>query len=75
MAILGLRSLYFAVTGLLRRLRFLHLALASLLGFVGLKMLVSHWFEISIVASLVVIGAILAIFALASACWPARNNH
>ncbi len=74
-AILGLRSLYFAVTGLLRRLRFLHLALASLLGFVGLKMLVSHWFEISIVASLVVIGAILAIFALASACWPARNNH
>ena len=73
-AILGLRSLYFAVAGLLGRLRFLHLALAALLGFVGLKMIVSPWFEISIVASLTAIGAILAIFALTSAFWPAKKK-
>ena len=73
-AILGLRSLYFAVAGLLGRLRFLHLALAALLGFVGLKMIVSPWFEVSIVASLAAIGAILALFALASAFWPVRKQ-
>ena len=73
-AILGLRSLYFVVAGLLGRLRFLHYALALLLGFVGLKMLASNWIEVPISASLVVIAAILAGFALVSALLPERQE-
>jgi tellurite resistance protein TerC len=65
-AILGLRSLYFAMIGLLDRLRYLHYGLAALLAFVALKMLGSHWVEIPILWSLVIVGAILAICAVAS---------
>ncbi|HTV82430.1 MAG TPA: TerC/Alx family metal homeostasis membrane protein [Acidobacteriaceae bacterium] len=63
-AVLGLRSLYFAVAGLLDRFRRLHYALASILGFVALKMLVAHWIEISALVSLAMILGILALFAV-----------
>ena len=66
-AILGLRSLYFAMVGLLDRLRYLHYGLGALLAFVALKMLASHWLEVPITWSLVIVGAILAICAVASA--------
>lgn len=65
-AILGLRSLYFAMSSLLGRLRYLHYGLGALLGFVGLKMIVAPWFDVSIVASLAVIGGVLAVTAIAS---------
>lgn len=66
-AILGLRSLYFALAALLDRLRYLHYGLGALLAFVALKMLVAHWFEVPIVLSLIIIGAILAICTIVSA--------
>ena len=66
-AILGLRSLYFAVAGLLERLRYLHYGLGALLAFVGLKMIAAHWLEVPITWSLVIVGVILAICAVASA--------
>jgi tellurite resistance protein TerC len=65
-AILGLRSLYFAMSALLGRLRYLHYGLGALLGFVGLKMIVAPWFDVSIVTSLAVIGGILAVCTIAS---------
>lgn len=65
-AILGLRSLYFALASLLDRLRYLHYGLAVLLAFVALKMLTAQWFEIPITLSLVIIGVILAVCAVAS---------
>jgi tellurite resistance protein TerC len=65
-AILGLRSLYFALEGLLNRLRYLHYGLGALLAFVALKMLTAHWIEMPITLSLAVMGAILAICALVS---------
>ena len=65
-AILGLRSLYFALSDLLERFRYLHYGLGVLLGFVAVKMLAAHWFEIPITLSLAIIGAILAICAVAS---------
>ena len=70
-AILGLRSLYFVLAGLLTRLRFLHYGLAILLAFVGAKMLLSRWFEIPVVASLAVLAVILLATAAASAWFPA----
>lgn len=65
-AILGLRSLYFALAALLDRLRYLHYGLAAMLGFVAFKMLASHWLEVPITISLAVMGAILAVCAVTS---------
>ncbi len=66
-AILGLRSLYFAVSGIMGYFRFLKVGLAFVLSFVGLKMLASYLnFEIPILLSLAVIISILLISILAS---------
>lgn len=65
-AILGLRSLYFALASLLDRFRYLHYGLGVLLAFVAFKMLAAPWFEVSITLSLAIIGAILGVCAIAS---------
>jgi len=54
-AILGLRSLYFALAGSLQRFEYLSWGLAAVLAFVGVKMLVSDWVHIPVLASLGVI--------------------
>ena len=58
-AILGLRSLYFLLAGMMEKFYYLKPGLAMILLFVGSKMLVSEVFEIPIVISLVVIFGIL----------------
>lgn len=66
-AILGLRSLYFAIAGIMGYFRFLKVGLAFVLTFVGLKMLASFMhFEISIIISLGIIISILLFSILAS---------
>jgi tellurite resistance protein TerC len=64
-AVLGLRALYFALADMLDHFRYLHYGLGALLGFVALKMLLSRWIEIPILPSLVVMGAILSVCAVA----------
>lgn len=59
-AILGLRSLYFAISGIMDLFRYLKIGLAFVLTFVGLKMLLSFFqIEIHIVLSLIIIISIL----------------
>jgi len=66
-AILGLRSLYFAVSGIMVYFRFLKVGLAFILTYVGLKMLVSFiHIEIPILLSLSIIIGILLLSVLAS---------
>jgi tellurite resistance protein TerC len=66
-AIMGLRSLYFAIAGIMGYFRFLKIGLAFVLTFVGLKMLSAYFsFEIPIVLSLAIIISILVISILAS---------
>ncbi|MGC2160645.1 MAG: branched-chain amino acid ABC transporter substrate-binding protein [Silvibacterium sp.] len=65
-AILGLRSLYFALSSALDRLRLLHYGLALILAFVAIKMLLSRWIQIPVTWSLAFIVLVLAIFAIAS---------
>lgn len=66
-AILGLRSLYFAVSGIMGLFRFLKTGLAVVLTFVGLKMLAAYFhFEIPITLSLSIIVSILLLSILAS---------
>ena len=65
-AILGLRSLYFALHGSLESLKYMKYGLAAILMFVGVKMLISDFFEVGVVMSLVVILGILAVTVAAS---------
>lgn len=73
-AILGLRSLYFALAAMLDRFHYLHYGLGVLLGFVALKMLVAHWIDVPVTVSLAVIGGILAVSAVVSAVAGKRSE-
>ncbi len=66
-AILGLRSLYFGLSAILDRFRYLHYGLAAILALAALKMLATRWIDVPVTVSLMVIGAILAVCAVASA--------
>jgi len=65
-AVLGLRSLFFALSGMLDRFRLLHYGLGVILAFVAMKMLLSRWLHVNVAISLAVIVGILAIFIVAS---------
>jgi tellurite resistance protein TerC len=65
-AILGLRSLYFGLAAMLERFKYLHYGLGALLAFAALKMLAAKWIDVPVTLSLVVIGVILAVCAVAS---------
>lgn len=60
-AILGLRSLYFALADLLDKFRYLKYSLVAILAFVGIKMLIHAFVEISPLVSLTVIGVCLVL--------------
>jgi tellurite resistance protein TerC len=69
-AILGLRSLYFALAAMLDRFRYLHYGLGAILAFAALKMLAARWIEVPATISLAVIGGILAVCAIFPAMAP-----
>ncbi len=73
-AILGLRSLYFAVSGIMQVFRYLNVGLAVILVFVGGKMLASHYVTIPIKLSLGIIGSVLAASILASVLIPQNRK-
>lgn len=73
-AVLGLRSLYFLLAHILGRLRYLHLGLAGILVFVGIKMILRRWVHIPIVVSLgVILG--LALIATAASLWLPESDR
>jgi len=71
-AILGLRSLYFALAGSLKYFTYLHYGLALILVFVGIKMLISDFYKLNPFVSLGIIGVILAGSIAASFIWPVK---
>lgn len=66
-AILGLRSLFFALSSLMDIFEYLHYGISCLLVFVGFKMLISHYYTIRTDVSLGIIGGILLVTILVSA--------
>ena len=72
-AILGLRSLYFALAGVMDKFHYLKIGLGVVLSFVGVKMMLAHtaW-KIDTLVSLGVIVAILAASVIASLLWPRK---
>ena len=74
-AILGLRSLYFALAGLMEAFHYLHYGLAVILTFIGLKMVASDYVHIPIWIALTVVGSVLAISVIASMAIPHQRNE
>jgi tellurite resistance protein TerC len=69
-AILGLRSLFFAISGLMKLFHLLHYGLATILSFVGVKMLIENFYHVPVGISLAVISSILVLSIVASMVWP-----
>jgi tellurite resistance protein TerC len=65
-AILGLRSLYFALASLMDKFRYLKMSLVFVLAYVGVKMILSHTFTIPTPVSLSIIAGILVVGITAS---------
>lgn len=74
-AILGLRSMYFALTAAMGKFHHIKSSLVFLLVFIGVKMLISHYYPIPIHVSLAVVGGILAVGVLASIIAPQHKPH
>jgi tellurite resistance protein TerC len=72
-AILGLRSLYFLLAGVMHKFEYLKLGLAAVLVFVGTKMALVDVYKIPSAVSLAVVGGLLAI-AIAASLLKARRN-
>jgi tellurite resistance protein TerC len=73
-AILGLRSLYFLLAGMITRFTYLKVGLSALLAFAGLKILISDVYKMPVALSLGVIVAIIGV-SVAASWWTARRTR
>jgi tellurite resistance protein TerC len=73
-AIMGLRSMYFALAGLMEMFRYLHYGLSLVLSFIGVKMLIHHYYNIPTHWALATVAGILLISVLASLVHPAKQT-
>lgn len=73
-AILGLRSMYFALAGMMEYFHYLHYGLSVVLIFVGAKMLASHYYQIPTAVALAVVAVVLLIAVLASVVHPKKSE-
>jgi len=71
-AILGLRSMYFALAGMMELFHYLHYGLSLVLIFVGGKMLVSHYYQVPTELALGIVAGILIISVVASILHPRK---
>jgi len=73
-AILGLRSLYFALAGMMKLFHYLNYGLSIVLIFIGVKMLLPERYHVPTWAALAVIAAVLTLSVLASVLFPRRER-
>jgi tellurite resistance protein TerC len=71
-AILGLRSMYFAVAGMMDLFEYLHYGLSAVLVLIGAKMLASHYYTVPTVVALGTVAGVLVISVLASVLFPKK---
>lgn len=69
-AVMGLRSLYFALAGLMSMFHYLNYGLGAILAFVGIKMLLSDFYHMPIAVALGFIVVVLFISVIASIVKP-----
>ena len=73
-AILGLRSMYFALAGLMELFHYLHYGISVVLILVGTKMLISHYYKLPTEWALGMIVMVLATSIVASVLHPQRTQ-
>lgn len=73
LAIMGLRSMFFALSGLMKVFHYLHYGLAMILIFIGTKMMLAHYYPIPTGWALAVVAVILAVSVLASVANPKED--
>ena len=73
-AILGLRSLYFALAAIVDRFHYLQYGLSVILSFIGVKMLVNHWLHLPSWLTLVIVVGLLFLSVIASVIWPPKHE-
>ncbi len=74
-AILGLRSIYFALAGVMQLFHYLHYGLSAILIFVGLKMIISEFYKFPVFAALGLVAGILIISIIASILFPPKDEN
>ncbi len=73
-AILGLRSIFFALSGIIQLFGYLQYGLSAILVFVGLKMVFSDLFKIPVGIALAVVAGILVLSVIASLIWKPASD-
>jgi len=74
-AVLGLRSMYFVLAGMMELFHYLHYGLAVVLIFIGAKMVASSYYQIPTGVALVVVAGVLLVSVLASLLDPRNQGH
>jgi tellurite resistance protein TerC len=74
-AVLGLRSLYFLVAGLARKLAYLNYGIGAVLAFIGAKIVLGPWLTIPVSISLAIVLGVLLVAAGASLLLPQRLSR
>jgi tellurite resistance protein TerC len=72
-AIMGLRSMYFALSGMMDIFHHLHYGLSAILSFIGVKMLISNYVKIPTGWALGIVAGVLALSILASVLFPKKE--
>lgn len=72
-AILGLRSMYFLLAGLLPRFKYLSVGVSLILAYIGTKMVIAPWYHIESAISLTIILAVLVISVIVSLIMTRKN--
>ncbi len=73
-AILGLRSMYFAVAGMMDLFEYLHYGLSLVLILIGAKMLASHYYAVPTHVALGTVAGVIAISVVASVVFPGKKK-
>jgi tellurite resistance protein TerC len=74
-AILGLRSMFFAIARLMKAFRFLHYGLAVVLILVGVKMMAADYYRVPVGITLAVVAGVLLISIAASVEFPGKKTQ
>ncbi len=73
-ALLGLRSLYFALAGLMQLFHYINYGLAIILSFIGVKLLISGFYEINMKYALLFVAIVLILSVVASILFPKKES-
>lgn len=74
-AILGLRALYFALSGVMKLFHYLHYGLAAILSFVGIKMIIADFYHMPTPYALGFVAAAILVSVLASIKFPKKEEE